>query len=105
MKNQKRIIGLLIVILVFILLTGCAKKEIVDECLTGHTYNFWGGLWHGIIAPIDFIGMLLHKDVTIYAQNNNGNWYAFGFLLGSGGWGLVGGRGIFGRKHSRRSRE
>jgi hypothetical protein len=105
MNNKRTLIGLVLIILVMIVLTSCANREIVDECLTGHTYNFWGGLWHGIIAPFDFIGMLLHKNVTIYAQNNNGNWYAFGFLLGSGGWGLLGGKGIFGRRHYKRSRE
>ena len=97
--------GLLLVAALIILLSACARKEIVDECLTGHTYNFWGGLWHGIIAPFDFIGMLLKKDVAIYAQNNNGNWYAFGFLLGSGGWGFLGGKGIIGRKNWKRSKD
>ncbi len=74
-----------------ILLAGCANKEIVTDCLKGHTYGFWGGLWHGIIAPIDLIGMLLRDDVSVYAQNTNGAWYAFGFILGSGGWGFLGG--------------
>ena len=79
---------------IVILVSGCAQKEIVDSCLHGHQYGFWGGLWHGIIAPIDFIAMLIDSDkYTLYAQNNNGAWYAFGFLLGSGGWGFLGGRG------------
>jgi hypothetical protein len=50
-------------------------------------------LWHGIIAPVDLIVMLFRDDVTFFAQNNNGAWYAFGFLLGSGGWGFLGGHG------------
>lgn len=83
-------IGLFIIAL----LSSCANREIVTECLKGHTYGFWGGLWHGIIAPIDLIGMLIYDDVTMYAENNNGAWYAFGFLIGSGGWGLLGGRGF-----------
>jgi len=54
----------------------------VQEC---HTYGFWGGLWHGMIAPLDFIGMLIWPDdVTMYAQDNNGGWYAFGFCWGAG---------------------
>lgn len=87
-----------VVALGLILLTGCADNTVVDSCLTGHTYGFWGGLWHGIIAPFDFVGMLFMDEVTMYAQNNNGAWYAFGFLLGSGGWGFLGGKGIFGKK-------
>ena len=71
------------------LLHGCADNEAVMSCLEGHTYGFWGGLWHGIIAPFDFIGMLVWDDVAMYAPNNNGGGYAFGFLIGSGGWGVL----------------
>ena len=79
-------------VVLLILMSGCAKKEVVDACLQGHQYGFWGGLWHGIIAPVDFVAMLIDSDkYTMYAQNNNGAWYAFGFLLGSGGWGFLGG--------------
>lgn len=72
-------------ILLFIsgLLTGCADNEQVSACVTGHTYGFWGGLWHGFILLPDFLGMLVWDDVTVYAPNNNGAWYAFGFLLGA----------------------
>lgn len=90
MKNKNLVLGLVVASLLF---TGCADNEVVNECIKGHTYGFWGGLWHGIIAPFDFIGMLIWDDVTMYAQNNNGGWYAFGFLLGSGGWGLINRRG------------
>jgi hypothetical protein len=76
-----------------ILLTGCANNEAVEQCLSGHKYGFFGGLWHGFIAPFDFIGMLFDKDITMYAQNNNGGLYALGFLLGSGGWGFFGSKG------------
>ena len=72
-----------------IILTGCANNEAVKQCLTGHTYGFFGGLWHGFIAPFDFIGMLFNEKITMYAQNNNGGLYALGFLLGSGGWGFL----------------
>lgn len=76
-----------------LILTGCANNESVEQCLTGHTYGFFGGLWHGFIAPFDFIGMLFSNKITMYAQNNNGGFYALGFLLGSGGWGFFGSRG------------
>lgn len=76
-----------------LILSGCAKSEDVNACLTGHTYGFFGGLWHGFIAPFDFIGMLFNDKITMYAQNNNGGLYALGFLLGSGGWGFFGSRG------------
>lgn len=78
-------------VLVAVLFSSCADREIVAKCVSGHTYGFFGGLWHGLIAPFDLIGMLIRDDVTMYAQNNNGTWYAFGFLLGSGGWGVLAG--------------
>jgi hypothetical protein len=72
--------NLIFLSIIFIALscTGCASNEVVTNC----EYGFWGGLWHGIIAPFDFIGMLIWDDVVVYAPNNNGTWYAFGFLLG-----------------------
>lgn len=92
--NVKTILIIGLVFTGLFILSACAQREIVDTCLTGHKYGFWGGLWHGIIAPIDFVVMLFNDKITMYAQNNNGNWYAFGYLLGSGGWGFLGGKGL-----------
>lgn len=80
--------------LIMLSISGCAQYEAVGQCLTGHTYGFFGGLWHGFIAPFDLIGMLFSDKITMYAQNNNGGFYALGFILGSGGWGFLGGRGM-----------
>jgi hypothetical protein len=76
---------------IVLFLSACANKEIVTECLKGHTFGFWGGLWHGIIAPIDLILMLWKNDIPVFAPNNNGAWYALGFIIGIGGWGFLGG--------------
>lgn len=101
MKKILPLSGILPLILMFalvLLFSGCANKEVVTECLKGHTYGFWGGLLHGIIAPIDLILMLFRDDITVFAPNNNGIWYAFGFVLGSGGWGFLGGHGASRRR-------
>jgi len=76
----------ILVILILILgLTSCADVQPqIGECLEGHTYGFWGGLWHGLISPFSFIGSLFSDDIAVWAQNNNGGWYNFGFLLGVG---------------------
>jgi hypothetical protein len=87
----KRLIYATLIFTGVAILSGCANKEIVTPCLTGHTFGFLGGLLHGFIAPFDLIAMLFRDDVTVYAPNNNGAWYAFGFLIGSGGWGFFGG--------------
>ena len=48
--------------------------------------GFWGGLWHGMIAPITFLVSLFANGVSIYETNNNGRWYEFGFMLGIGAY-------------------
>lgn len=99
--TQQRIFLLLFIPLLIIVLSGCAQNETVEQCLSGHTYGFFGGLWHGFIAPFDFIGMLFNDAITMYAQNNNGGLYALGFLIGSGGWGFFGGKGVRRIQHTR----
>jgi hypothetical protein len=87
MKNST---ALSLVILAALLLTGCADNpEVKCEAIAGHQYGFWGGLWHGLIVGFDFIGSLIWDDVAVYAPNNNGGWYAFGFTLGVGGFSSI----------------
>lgn len=90
-------------LIILLILTSCSNAENVSECLEGYTYRFWGGLWHGIIAPVNLVLSLFREDITVYAQNNNGGWYAFGFILGSGGWGFLSGKS--GSKWKKRSTE
>jgi len=98
---QHRNSAALFLFLILIMFSGCANNEVVEQCLSGHKYGFFGGLWHGFIAPFDFIGMLFNNEITMYAQNNNGGLYALGFLLGSGGWGFFGSRGVRKVRHRR----
>lgn len=56
----------------------------VSNCVSGKTYGFWSGLWHGWTMTITFIWSLFDDDVAIYAVNNNGAWYNFGFIFGAG---------------------
>jgi hypothetical protein len=90
MKEQNKSIRVLLITLLILFLTlslvSCADTEVVDNCVDEKsTYGFWGGLWHGIIAPISFFGALIWDDISMYALNNNGGWYDFGFILGVGG--------------------
>lgn len=84
MMGVRNIKFMLSILLVIILLTSCADSVQVKECLNGNPFGFWYGLWHGIIAPFSFIGSLFNDDIAIYAVNNNGGWYDFGFILGIG---------------------
>lgn len=96
MKTKKNYLGktrvsLLFLFLISLTLTSCADIGIADSlCLVGHKYGFWGGFWHGLITPFSFIGSLFNDEITIYAVNNNGGWYDFGFLLSVGGLGFIG---------------
>lgn len=67
-------------------MTGCANVTHVEHCLPvgAHVYGFWGGVWHGAICQISFIGSLFSDNIAVYAVNNNGGWYDFGFVGGLG---------------------
>ena len=86
MKKQH----LILIIFIAFLLSSCVLNQNVSDCVDGKTYGFWYGLWHGIIAPIDLVVMIFNKKYAVYATNNSGAWYAFGFIIGSGGWGFLG---------------
>ncbi len=92
MKNNSllKIAGSLALVL---LLASCAKEiPVSPACAPATQVGFLYGLWHGLIAPIDLIMMLFTEDVVVFAPNNNGFWYSFGFILGSSGWGILGGK-------------
>jgi len=88
-----RVIFLLYLIIGIIMLSGCADVTNIDACRITEPYGFWSGLWHGLIMPISFIISLFKDNVAIYAVNNNGGWYDFGFIFfpsvffGSSGYG------------------
>ena len=71
-------------VLIALFLTGCANVTPIADCVVGEPYKFLGGLWHGVIAPFSFVCSLFIDDVAMYAVNNNGGWYDFGFVLGAG---------------------
>lgn len=78
---------LMLVVLALVLLSGCAHPEPIQNCLVGVKHGFWFGLWNGMTAGFSFIGSLFDKSIAVYAVNNNGGWYNFGFLLGVGSLG------------------
>ena len=71
-------------IAVLFLFSACADSADVTACVTTEPSGFLGGLWHGIIAPLSFFVSLFSDNIAMYAVNNNGGWYDFGFVLGAG---------------------
>lgn len=70
-----------------LLLTGCSAgpNTVMDIASpSGDLSGFFAGLWHGMISPITFIISLFADSVSMYEVHNNGSWYDFGFVLGSG---------------------
>jgi len=82
MTNKYQLIGLLTAIA--LLATGCADVTDIERCTTSSPYGFLFGWWHGITVPFAFIGSLFSDDIAIYAVNNTGGWYDFGFCIGAG---------------------
>ena len=80
MKGTMRFVLLAVLILTLLTIAGCAAGPTrwVD-----HPAGFWAGLWHGFIIVITFIIGLFTDSVQIYARNNTGGWYDFGFVLGA----------------------
>ena len=90
--------SVLVLAVAALVLTACAagpNPEVGIADADGTLAGFWLGLWHGIIAPITFIISLFTDNVSIYAVNNSGGWYDFGFVLGAG---ILFGGGLFGSR-------
>jgi len=89
MKNYFKMFLLFAVAI--LLFSSCAQTEPVQSCIasTSVVHGFWFGLWNGMTVGFSFIGSLFNKTIAIYAINNNGGWYDFGFVLGVGGLGGV----------------
>ena len=100
--RARRGIGVAVLVLGGLLLTGCAAGP-NDVATVGTTdlAGFWLGLWQGLISPITFLVSLFNHNVNIYEVHNNGGWYNFGFMLGVS---IIfgGGSGSAGCRRSRR---
>jgi hypothetical protein len=79
-KRWHRITLVAVLIFSLLILSGCAAgpTRFVD-----HPAGFFAGLWHGFIIVITFIIGWFTDSVQIYARNNTGGWYDFGFVLGA----------------------
>ncbi len=83
--NSKGLLALsFYLLLILIVFSGCADVTPIEGCVTEKPSGFLGGLWHGLIAPVSFIGSLFFENIAMYAVNNSGGWYDFGFVIGAG---------------------
>ena len=75
---------MVVVLMIAALLSGCADRVSFDQAAARVQVGFWYGFWHGFIALISWAVTFFDSHVAIYAIYNNGGWYDFGFLLGTG---------------------
>jgi hypothetical protein len=94
MNRRLALIGFLV--LCMLVASGCANAN--DVAVHHGGAGFWSGLWDGITEGFAFIAHLFGAHYGIYEVHNNGGWYDFGFVLGSGT--LFG--GVFEGSRSRR---
>ncbi len=84
MSLRKGTFALIVVVIVLLILTGCAPGDYRwDQDITpGSEAGFWAGIWHGLIIIITFIISLFTDKVGIYELNNTGWPYNLGFIIG-----------------------
>jgi hypothetical protein len=66
-----------------LLLTGCIPGDGARDI--NNPAGFFGGVWHGMIAPISLIGSFFNRRLSIYEVNNTVFWYDLGFYLAIAG--------------------
>jgi hypothetical protein len=72
--------------LLVVMVSACAGPNTATHVTSpeGYVAGFWFGLWNGLTAPFAFVASLFIDGVNFYEVHNNGGWYNFGFVLGSG---------------------
>lgn len=68
-----------------LLLASCAQTATIAPT-PDEPAGFLRGIWHGFIIIFDSIGSLFDSDIAMYAANNTGGWYDFGYILGISLW-------------------
>lgn len=84
--KHKKLLQVAATLCVLSLIAACAGPNTVMDTPSpsGDVAGFWAGLFHGFVAPFSFIASLLSDKITMYDVHNNGGWYDFGFVLGTG---------------------
>jgi len=82
-QSNRTIIYSLVIIISLCFLSSCAPKYATD-----HEYGFFGGVIHGLVLfPFAILAKIFGMDYGLYADNNSGFFYWFGFLIGISGLG------------------
>jgi hypothetical protein len=80
--RRRSLLLMAVLVLAVLFLSSCAAGPNPDVG-PDQPAGFLRGLWHGFIILVTFVISLFTDTVSIYEVNNNGNWYDFGFVLGT----------------------
>jgi len=72
----------LFILTVILSLVGCASA--MTGAQSPEAAGFFRGFWHGLIAIYSLVAHIFNPDIVVFQTPNNGGWYSFGFLWGSG---------------------
>lgn len=82
---RRRTVGLGLLVLLAVLLAGCApgaNEAVGTADPGGGVAGFWLGLWHGLIVIVTLVVSLFTDSVSIYDVHNTGAGYDIGFFIG-----------------------
>jgi hypothetical protein len=85
-KSHQTLLKVVLGLGALLLLTACATQPPEDM---SSVPGFFSGLFHGLFSFFALIAGVF-SDIKVYNYPNTGWWYDFGFLIGAGGWGLIG---------------
>jgi len=84
--NTRSTLKITVMIGLVLILSACAGANTVVTTpdVEGHVAGFWQGLWNGMTIPFAWVFSLFTSQIQIYDVHNDGGWYNFGFVLGTG---------------------
>ena len=89
-SRLKRIIGKTVVMVVLGLALGYAYDWAAPRFYSAdRPADFQFGVLHGALMPVALPGLLMGKDLPIYAPNNSGRRYKLGYIAGINLCGLL----------------
>lgn len=70
---------ILLLIVILLLLCACVPGDGKNN--EDNIAGFFGGFWHGLIAPISLIISIFKPHLSIYEVHNNGLLYNIGYYI------------------------
>ncbi len=76
---MKKLLICFLLLIVMSPVVGCIPGD--GKHTEANPAGFFWGVWHGWIAPVSLVWSVFDSDIRLYANNNTGWWYDFGFYI------------------------